>query len=442
MLRNYKINPQKNERVSVRNPVKARRRSGNSRRLHGYANDGFVVSDEDSSSSEEDRSPYYERTEVKRRAPSWSCVACTFHNENMLGLSCGMCGREREGMSSRRDARAPFSSALFVREEPMPAVSSEVGQASTSRTPEESNSQVRKIIRHRIRRYLSGDPIAWCNEWQFFIKFEDGISKWVNDSECDYDCEEKISEYLAKEAPLIRTAFIICRVSTKAQTKGPSLDNQEAEVREAMSTPLFPIGIEDYDRVKVYKIGSSGFTGIPIKIKTLGKALRQGDALWVWRVDRLSRNVDVSVPWLENLTTKGVDVVACAEKITYARNRLEFIIKIADAQKEAESIGARGILSNHRKKQTRAEPYGSKCLRISKEDGTLDHYEVLPNREEQTVIERIMASSNCRDMANRLNSERIKNRGKPWNRLMVATIQRNYRRATDSRRQHGWNFVL
>ena len=115
----------------------------------------------------EKQSPY--STNTKRLSPSWSCIACTFHNKNMSDLTCGMCDREREDMSRKRDICIPrMSSELKKRRR----VKLKAGQMASTSEKNHDNQDM-KIIRHRIRRYLSGDPIVWCNEWQFFIKFED-----------------------------------------------------------------------------------------------------------------------------------------------------------------------------------------------------------------------------------------------------------------------------
>ena len=304
--------------------------------------------------------------------------------------------------------------------------------------------EVKKITGHRVRKYLPGDPKAWQQEWEFQVTFKDGSTQWVNDSKCN--CEQKISEYLNKEAPHIRTAYIICRVSTKAQTgcTSTSLKGQETEVRRALTSHISPSS-SGYQRVRVYKISSSAYKRIPQIMKQLGNVLRRGDALWVWRVDRLSRNIINFLHWLETLNKKGIDIVAYSEQLTYKNQRLDFIQKIVDAQKEAASLGERIKMSYRQKRQRGDEhvgglAYGSSYARILNVDGTINHKKVVPNSEEQVIIERIMASSNNQDIVDKLNKEGCKKQGKLWNRLMVARIRKKYKKASSSMRQKGWRY--
>ena len=290
--------------------------------------------------------------------------------------------------------------------------------------------EVDKILDHRSTRQTNG-------EWTFYIKFKNGTREWVNDVDCF--CEEKITKYLSQNVVNVRTAYIICRVSTKSQTSctSTSLDGQESEIRSALRAES-----RTFDRIKVYKISSSAYRGIPAVMLQIGKVLKQGDSLRVWRVDRLSRNIVAFLSWLEDLNKRGVSIIAHIEKLEYSSNRLEFIQKIVDAQKEAELIGQRIKLSYKRKRERGDEhvgglSYGCKYQKVLNNDGAIRHKKVVPNKSEQDIIEKIKKSSLSNSkLAEKMNKENLLKRGKHWSKSMIFRIRKTFKKTS----KRGWKY--
>lgn len=256
----------------------------------------------------------------------------------------------------------------------------------------------------------------------FKLRFSNGQVEWVNDVDCN--CELLISKFLKEKG--VETIYLICRVSTKKQTEctSTSLEGQEAELRKQFG--------KSKQRIKVYKISSSAYKNVPTLLKYIGKCANKGDSMWVWRVDRLSRNIVTYLDWLENLHKKGVEINAYSEKLNYGSNKLDFIQKIVDAQKESHAIGERIKLSYNRKRARGDEavgglPYGKKYQKIlSNDKKTVKRKVVVVNKRENDIIKMIKNSKKSdRELLEELSKKNIKKRGKKWNLGMIRRIRRN-----------------
>ena len=294
-------------------------------------------------------------------------------------------------------------------------------------------AEVKSVIGHRV---LQG------GRWEFNIKFAGGYTEWVPDDECR--CEEKITAYLNAKAPGVKTIHIVCRVSTKSQTSctSTSLEGQEKEIKDGIS------GGSENTRLRVHKISNSAYKGIPKTMRNIGRSVRRGDEIIVWRVDRLSRNIVLFMQWLEDLRKRGIEIKSQVEKLSYSKQRLEFIQKIVDAQKEAEALGQRIKLSYKQKRERGDDrigglPYGYKYHRLMNRQRTqVIRKAVIPHQNEQSLIARIFASKDsASEIAEQLNSGSVKKRGKKWNRTMILRIRNSYEKAHNSRRKNGWEFV-
>lgn len=273
--------------------------------------------------------------------------------------------------------------------------------------------EVQSVINHRVNKK---------GEYSFEIKFKryQG-THWIHDNDCN--CEYLISKYLKKMD--INTAYLICRVSTKEQTSctSTSLEGQEDELRKTV------LG-RGYDRIKVYKISSSAYKNIPRVLENLTSSLNGSDSLWVWRVDRLSRNIIKYLDWLEKLDAKGVQINAFSEKLNYKDNKLDFIQKIVDAQKESHAIGQRVRLSYKRKRERGDEAigglaYGKKYQRIMNGDNTkIVRKVVRVNKEENKIIQFVRSNRmNDYEMRDHLNKKGITKRGRKWTVGMVKRMR-------------------
>jgi DNA invertase Pin-like site-specific DNA recombinase len=275
--------------------------------------------------------------------------------------------------------------------------------------PAEENQEVKSVLSHRVREGV----------WFFELAFANGETRWVADTDCQ--CEWLISNYLAEKD--INTAYIFCRVSTKEQASSTSisLDAQEAEIR-----PL----VTKYPRVKVYKISCSAYKKMPAALSEIGECATTGDGIFVWRIDRLSRNIVEYLAWMEDLNEHGVELYSVEDGLYYSSNKTEFIQAVLDAQKEADLIGSRVKLINKRKKQRGDEavgslPFGKKYERILDEQGHTVRKIVVPNEEEVALQEFIKNSPLAPDrLAEYLNSQECWKRGRKWSKGMINNMRK------------------
>lgn len=281
----------------------------------------------------------------------------------------------------------------------------------------EEDFEVGSIINHRIKD----------GEWEFQVTWKGyhGTRQWVRDEDCN--CEKLISEYLAGK--VIRTAYLFCRVSTKEQATNVnvSLEGQEAELRAAVTA----MGL--FTRIKVYSISQSAYRNIPRVLRDIGEAALPVDGIFVWRVDRLSRNIVKCFAFLEELNDRGVMIYSHQEQMTYSKKKMSFLQAVIDAQKEAALLGERIKLS-YRRKRARGDEhvggvkYGLKYHRILSDDRKSTVRKVIvENIEEKEIIERIRESKkNAKTLAEDLNLEGIKKRGRAWTKGMVRSLKSRY----------------
>jgi len=279
---------------------------------------------------------------------------------------------------------------------------------------ETSDMEVSGVYDHRI----SPEGI-----WQFKVGWKKlRRREWVDD--CDCDCELEIAKYLKGKS--IRTAYLFCRVSTadQATSVNVSLDGQAAELRRAAEAQKV------FQRIKVYSISQSAYKNIPNSLRRIGEACLPEDGIFVWRVDRLSRNIVKYLSWMEELNDRNVILYSHQENISYSKNKLEFLQAVLDAQKEAALLGERIKMSYRMKKERGDEkvgslPYGKKYHRILRPDGGTLKKIVVDNPEEMAIIDRIMACDYrfSAQIADELNSEGLKKRGRPWTKMSVIRLR-------------------
>ena len=274
---------------------------------------------------------------------------------------------------------------------------------------------VKQVINHRVN--------SDTGEWSFNILFSCNNTEWVEDSKCD--CEQKIGEYMATRQ--LRTAHLFCRVSTKdqASSTSTSLATQEAELRDAVRVS------RSAGRIRVHKLSASAYKKIPPKLEDIGNTAVDGDSIYVWRVDRLSRNICLTLSWVEALHARGVNLVAHSEGLTYRDNKLAFIQGILDAQKEASLLGDR-IKMSYKHKRIRGDEavgklsYGKKYHRIMTPDGLNTVRKiVVDDIKEIRVKMRVIKGKGCPTrLAQTLNSEGITKRGRKWSAAMIVAMRK------------------
>ena len=276
---------------------------------------------------------------------------------------------------------------------------------------EEEIFEVKNILQHKI---INGKHI-------FQIQWKDNAKDWVHDN--NTNCEKLISEYRKKKG--IKTVYNFCRVSTKNQVgvEHVSLDLQESKIK-SFSEQKFG----ENCRNKIYKISLSAYKNVPKQLRIIGEACISGDWIFIWRVDRLSRNIVKYLSWLEELNNRGVNIYSVSENISYRENKTEFIQTILDAQKESELISKRIKSSIERRIERGDEyigrlPYGKKYYR--NKNGVL---KVVVDKYQQQIIKiikKMKSEKSTREIANYLNNNNIFKYKKKWNRVMIKRILEN-----------------
>lgn len=284
---------------------------------------------------------------------------------------------------------------------------------------DEKQSEIIVTKQYEVKKVINARSTD-NNNWEFRIIFKDGTVEWVKDQDCS--CEQKIAQYLSHKG--IRTAYLFCRVSTKEQASNTStsLESQKSELFKAV------LQNPQYKRIRVYNISRSAYKSIPSIMKRVGDSALTGDAIWIWRVDRLSRNIVKYLNWLETLAAKDIDIYSQSEQCHYGKNKLRFIQGILDAQKEAEVLGERVKLSYKRKRERGDEhigclPYGKKYQRLLSADKKKTLRQVVVDNDfEQAILKNIIDSRDKETpkvTADRLNREGKLKKRKYWNSEMI-----------------------
>ncbi len=257
-------------------------------------------------------------------------------------------------------------------------------------------------------------------EFEFKVQWaSDRRAEWVRDEDCNMG--SLITDYLREKG--IKTAYLFCRVSTKEQAGSTSLSLQAQETALRGAVP------GEFQRVRVFSISKSVYTSIPRVLRDIGEAAIQGDAILVWRVDRLSRNIIHYLDWCEDLAERGVTIYSQQDNLSYTDDRLAFIQAIVEAQKEAMILGER-VKAAFREKRRRGDerigglPYGKRYKRLMGPDGRTDRMVVVNDPTETDIIRRIRTSRTPALMAGLLNDAGIRKRGRKWTAGMVMRLRK------------------
>ena len=277
------------------------------------------------------------------------------------------------------------------------------------KTSQKKQSNVKKILNHR------NDG----RNFQFQVVWKDNVTEWVNDKDCN--CEILINEYLRLSN--IKTAYLICRVSTKNQ------DDPNCISLEAQECALLSIIPSIYERVKVIKIKKSSYSNMPSEIVEICKIATGNDAVYFWKIDRFSRNIEKSVEYLKMLEDKKVFVYSLSENLEFSTNKSEFYSYVLKGQQESDDISKRIKLTISQKLDRGDEkvdklPYGKRYIRVLNSDGDTIKMKVGDNPLELKVINNIKRSkSNNKELASSLNSKGITKHGRKWTSNMIKYIR-------------------
>jgi DNA invertase Pin-like site-specific DNA recombinase len=300
-----------------------------------------------------------------------------------------------------------FMQNINVEAAPAPVMNEDVGME----TDEVENEEVEvvEVVRHTV---VDG-------VWYFELRFTDGDQILVPDDQCS--CEWLISNYLEKLG--IKTVYVFCRVSTKEQAGSTNLS------LEAQEHEIIPL-VQAFDRVKIIKISCSAYRNMPPALVDIADCAKKGDAIFVWRVDRLSRNIFKCLEFLEEMHRREVVIYAVDDGLDYSSNKTDFIQAVLNAQKEAELLGARVRLANRRKRQRGDEaigslPFGKQYQRILDRDGNTVRKVVVDNADE-VALRAFVRSSRVEsgELATLLNNQNRLKRGRKWTRAMINNMRK------------------
>jgi len=318
-----------------------------------------------------------------------------------------------------------FMNAMNIQSQEPAQVDQEPAQDDQETIPEDMEDDDIEVTYQEVKAIVGHQKHPTEEHWNWKIQWSDGTESWVNDSDCD--CEETIRAYM-EEKELGNTAYIVCRVSTKEQASSTSL-SLEAQLSEIQSGVTLQSGIRTgkFTRIKVCSFAKSAYKNIPDSIRMIGESCRSGDMIFVWRVDRLTRNIEDHLSFIQEINAKNVDIYSHSEGFSYNSDRLRFIQAIVDATKEAELLGKRVRLANNRKRQRGDErigslPYGKK-YKFDTERGC---NVVVDHDEELQLIAQIKAWKNTKSLAEiheHLSNLGILKRGRAWSVNMIRNVR-------------------
>lgn len=205
------------------------------------------------------------------------------------------------------------------------------------------------------------------NRLYFHFLYSDNSVKVIEDLECDTTYEKYIKKYIHDKKINTKTVYIIIRVSTKNQdsSNSYSMDIQETELRN---------NVPSIYRKKIIRIVGSAYKRIPSEISSLEDVLLENDSIFVYRVDRLGRNVSLFLPFLDRLNEKNINIVSLKrsynssinEPINFKDNRLLFIELLLDAEKESYMIANKSKATINKKRENGdyigTAPFGKEVL--------------------------------------------------------------------------------
>ncbi len=218
-------------------------------------------------------------------------------------------------------------------------------------------------------------------------------------------------------------AYGYCRVSTAEQaTEGASLAAQETKIRQYIEFKDWDlVGVEVDDGYSAKSLDRPGIQRILDLVER-----KEIDAIVIYKLDRLTRNVGDLSRLIEVLDKKKVALVSLQENldVTTATGRLMVNLIGSVSQWERETTGerTREVLRHKRDQLQKYSkiPYGY----------TEDNGRLVRDHQEQSTIERIRTwaqdNISLREIARRLNQAGIPGKqGGRWHAVTVKKILTN-----------------
>jgi DNA invertase Pin-like site-specific DNA recombinase len=334
---------------------------------------------------------------------------------------------------------------MEVPAEHLPALQSLLAKLTLKKAPKKSKADydVVRVLAHTVNEN---------GEWSFLLRFKCGSEEWIPDKDCH--CEALIKEYMSTHAVRVRTAYLICRVSSlvnREEYKVTTLDAQLQAVRA--------VAIKDYPdyRHKVVQFVCGAYKRLPRILEDVCESASPNDVLLVHRVDRLSRNMS-AVSLLTDLMKRGVQIRSVDDNIELKpSSQSDFWQALVHAQREAErmSVRSKGTLQYRRARgdYIGSAKYGYKLVREPLEPAAAASaakaaaaqpdsgeskkplYRVVlrENEYEQKIISKVRSSKKSdQEIADAFNEKGITKRGKPWTAGMVGALRVGCKRPPNS----------
>jgi len=268
--------------------------------------------------------------------------------------------------------------------------------------PEDVDFEITRCLDHRVEHDGSFSFLL-CGRG-----LESG-GEWFADAACN--CEYIIARYLLERG--LRTLYGYCRVSSLKQDNpdAVSLDAQEAALREEAAQGSF-------HRVKIFKIKASAYRGIPKALQDIADSAQPGSAILIFRVDRLSRNINLYLSLLDDLDQRNVNIGSCHDNITYRTHKIDFMQLILNGQRESKTNGDKQRMANQYKRERGDEHIGGTRYGLQyyrKPDGSKG----LCDNPEEVQILQFVRSHAIEHTYKHFKQHGILKRGRPWSRDMI-----------------------
>jgi len=230
-------------------------------------------------------------------------------------------------------------------------------------------------------------------------------------------------------------AAIYTRVSTTGQEiDGHSLEEQERQCKQL-------IEFQDNDLVKVYSdVGSGGsFEHRPGYRQMLEEMNKEWDIVYVWKLDRLNRNLRNSILFFEMLGERSAYISCITEQVDTSNPMGRFIINIMSslAQMEREQTRERVIMGSEAARRagrwTGGVPYGYEIpINFDSTGNRVDRGQLRRHPDEAPVVQQIFdwraAGNKVSTICNFLveSGTRTRHGNLIWNQNTVAGILSRY----------------
>jgi DNA invertase Pin-like site-specific DNA recombinase len=291
---------------------------------------------------------------------------------------------------------------------------------------EETEWDIAEILNHKI----IGNSHNIMRNMKFYVKWkycDSSQNSWIDESDLSPSAYFMINDYLFQNTD-IKLWFVYCRISSKTQEDGNSLQSQKEQILNYIKNKF---GF-DNDGIHIAVINEicSAYKSTPIILDNLYKNCKKGNKIFCYSVDRLCRRLD-DISKLEKLSDKEIDIYSVRENLHYNNdiNKSSFISEILKGNQESKTISKR-INTSIQFRRNRGDDYFGGCPPFGKKihiDPITGVRKLIDEPKELEIISIIinMRKENYtyKNIANYLNNENIKTkRNKIWTLVNVRNV--------------------